>query len=117
MFIRRTYAPAEWHHNFSVLDRDGFPRRGALAPVTITGPLCFQGDVLAQDLPLPPIEEGDSIVVHDTGAYTFGMWSRYNSRQMPVVLGYEGNGETMVVLRKRESAETLLKFWGADPNV
>ena len=117
MFSRRTYAPADWHHNFSVLDRDGFPRRGALAPVTITGPLCFQGDVLAQDLPLPPIEEGDSIVVHDTGAYTFGMWSRYNSRQMPVVLGYKGNGETMVVLRKRESADTLLKFWGADPNV
>jgi diaminopimelate decarboxylase len=73
--------------------------------------------VLARDLPLPPVEEGDSIIVHDAGAYTFGMWSRYNSRQMPVVVGYEDEGEKMVVLRKRESAETLLTFWGTDPNV
>jgi hypothetical protein len=45
------------------------------------------------------------------------MWSRYNSRQMPVVVGYEDEGETMVVLRKRESADALLKFWSIDPNV
>ncbi len=117
MFLRRTYSPEHWHHNFTVLDRDGFPGRGNPALVTVVGPLCFQGDVLARDLPLPPVEEGDSIIIHDAGAYTFGMWSRYNSRQMPVVVGYEDEGETMVVLRKRESADALLKFWSIDPNV
>ena len=117
MFIRRTYAPQHWHHHFTVLDREGFVKRGEPAPLTITGPLCFQGDVLAQDLPLPPVEEGDSIIVHDAGAYTFAMWSRYNSRQMPAVVGYEEAGENMTVLRKRESAETLVRFWSLDPNV
>jgi len=116
MFLRRTYAPEHWHHNFSVLDREGLPRRGDPIPVTITGPLCFQGDVLARDLPLPPVEEGDSIIVHDAGAYTFAMWSRYNSRQMPLVMGYEDNGERMVQLRKRESVDAIMKFWSADPN-
>jgi diaminopimelate decarboxylase len=116
MFLRRTYDPAHWHHEFSVLDRDGAPKQGPAAPVSITGPLCFQGDVLAHDLHLPPIDEGDSIVIHDAGAYTFGMWSRYNSRQMPVVVGYEDEGDTMVVLRKREAADALLKFWSVDPN-
>jgi hypothetical protein len=44
------------------------------------------------------------------------MWSRYNSRQMPVVIGYENDGEETRVLRKRESPEALLKFWSRDPN-
>ena len=116
MFIRRTYAPQHWHHAFTALDREGRPKAGVLSPITIAGPLCFQGDVLASDLPMPPIEEGDSIVVHDAGAYTFAMWSRYNSRQMPAVVGYEDEGEKLMVLRKRETAETLLRFWSADPN-
>jgi diaminopimelate decarboxylase len=116
MFLRRTYAPEHWHHNFSVLDREGLPKRGEPAPITIVGPLCFQGDVLARDLLLPPVDEGDSLVVHDAGAYTLAMWSRYNSRQMPLVVGYEDDGETTVVLRKRESPDTLLKFWSAEPN-
>lgn len=117
MFLRRTYAPEHWHHNFSVLDRAGLPKRGESAPITIVGPLCFQGDILARDLLLPHIEEGDSLVVHDAGAYTLAMWSRYNSRQMPLVVGYEDDGETMVVLRKRESPDTVLKFWSTEPNM
>lgn len=116
MFLRRTYAPEQWHHKFTLLNRDGFPGVGDPARVTLVGPLCFQGDVLARDLSLPPVGEGDFIVIHDAGAYTFGMWSRYNSRQMPVVVGYDNEGETMGVLRKRESADALLKFWSADPN-
>jgi diaminopimelate decarboxylase len=116
MFLRRAYAPDHWPHAFTVLDRDGQLKQGDPAPVTIVGPLCFQGDVLAHDILLPPVEEGDSIVVHDAGAYTMAMWSRYNSRQMPAVVGYEDRGETMTLLRKRETEETLVRFWSTDPN-
>jgi diaminopimelate decarboxylase len=160
MFVRRTYGPSQWHHEFSVLDRDGKPKGGSRTPITIVGPLCFQGDVLARDLPLPTVEEGDFIVIHDAGAYTVSMWSRYNSRQMPLVLGHEAVEEVqgqevgkvqghkeaakvqghkeaagkagheavaetagheepgirIALLKKRKSAEDVLRFWGAWPD-
>ncbi|CAM9437547.1 unnamed protein product [Phaeothamnion confervicola] len=59
-----------------------------LVPQTVAGPLCFSGDVLARRLPLPRIEERDWVVIHDTGGYTSAMYSMYNSRTPPLVLGY-----------------------------
>ena len=37
---------------------------------------------------LPKVVVGDFIVFKDVGAYTTSMWSRYNSRQLPAILGY-----------------------------
>jgi hypothetical protein len=43
----------------------------------IAGPLCFQGDFLVKDLSLPQVDAGDILIVLDTGAYTFSLYSRY----------------------------------------
>lgn len=48
--------------------------------VTVTGPICETGDIIAHDRLLPPVESGDLIAIFDTGAYGFSMSSQYNSR-------------------------------------
>jgi diaminopimelate decarboxylase len=77
----------------------------------VAGPLCFSGDILERDIHLPELVEGDLLLIRDVGAYTFSMWSRYNSRQFPRVLGYENEGETMEILKEREDAENVVEFW------
>ncbi|HEX7680890.1 MAG TPA: diaminopimelate decarboxylase, partial [Thermoanaerobaculia bacterium] len=83
----------------------------ALRPYVIAGPLCFAGDIVARNVLLPRIEEGDFIIIRDTGAYTLSMWSRYNSRQMPKVVGYRDDGALMTILKQRETVHDIIAFW------
>lgn len=112
--LRPVYRSEDWSHEFFLLDRDGVPKRGPEIPVTLAGPLCFAGDVLAREVPLPPVEEGDWIVVRDVGAYTLSMWSRHCSRGIPAVMGYDPDGaEPLRVLRPAESPADVVRFWSA----
>jgi diaminopimelate decarboxylase len=83
----------------------------ASKPYVVAGPLCFAGDVIARDIRLPTLEEGDYMLIHDIGAYTISMWSRYNSRQMPKVIGYRDDGRPFEVLKERETPAMLWDFW------
>jgi diaminopimelate decarboxylase len=112
MFLRKCYNPGDWHHHITLVDRHGKLKTGTDAnKYTVAGPLCFGGDVIATDLELPMVAEGDYILVHDAGAYTLSMWSRYNSRQMPKVIGYHSGNNTFEILKGRESRNDLLRFW------
>lgn len=54
----------------SLLPRaSGEAAAGELVPTTLGGPLCTGIDILARDVPLPPLEEGDVIAFLQTGAY------------------------------------------------
>ena len=113
MFLRKSYNPELWYHEITVIDKNG-----NLKPDTkkesynIAGPLCFAGDFIEKNISLPELSKGDNIIIHDTGAYTLSMWSRYNSRQMPKVIGYYNKGEEFVILKQREKPENLIEFWG-----
>jgi diaminopimelate decarboxylase len=110
LFVRECLNPGAWSHDYSVFDSAGNLRTGTdSTPWNLAGPLCFSGDIIAKNLSIPPISEGDYVVIHDTGGYTFSMWSRYNSRQTPRILGY--SKENFEVLKERESLEELLRFW------
>jgi diaminopimelate decarboxylase len=112
LFLRECYRPEDWYHEFSVVDKDGNLKSGLDdTPYVLAGPLCFAGDTIARNIRLPMVEKGDYIIIHDTGAYTLSMWSRYNSRQIPKVIGYYNDGESFEILRERESADDLWKFW------
>ena len=89
---------------------NGLPLVGDPVPTTLAGPLCFGGDVLARDLPLPPLAVGDHVLIRDTGAYTLSMWSRYCSRAIPLALGLD-RGE-VTVLRPRDTIADVVAFWG-----
>ncbi|MDY7000650.1 MAG: diaminopimelate decarboxylase [Thermodesulfobacteriota bacterium] len=113
MFLRKCYNPEDWHHEVSVTDAKAGLKTETAAPYNIAGPLCFAGDILAREIPLPEIQQGDWVLIHDTGAYTLSMWSRYNSRPMPLVLGFEREpGRVFQVLKKRESIQDVIAFWG-----
>jgi len=117
-FLMRTaYHPNDWPHRFTVLTPDGAIKAGDERSQTIAGPLCFAGDVIARSRPLPAIEEGDWVLIHDAGAYTLGMWSRHCSRGIPPVIGYDGGATRDDVafrtLRKRETPEDVVAFWSA----
>jgi diaminopimelate decarboxylase len=108
--LRKAYNPTNWHHDISVIDKQGRLKMGTdKKPYMVAGPLCFGGDIIEESIQLPVIEAGDYLVIHDVGAYTLSMWSRYNSRQMPEVLGV--SKKEISVLKKRETLFDILKFW------
>lgn len=114
MFLRKAYRPDDWHHDISVCDSSGRLRTGPQRLFRVAGPLCFAGDYLDSGVSLPAnVTEGDYVLIHDAGAYTFSMWSMYNSRQFPTIIGYEGTGESFRCLRRRQSTDDIVDFWSA----
>lgn len=117
MFLRPCYNPADWRHDVLAATPDGTLKDGPDIPQRVAGPLCFQGDFPARNAHMPELAQGDWVLIRDVGAYTLSMWSRYNSRQIPTVLGFERsenegtNKMRFRVLRKRESVEDVLRFW------
>jgi diaminopimelate decarboxylase len=113
LLLRKCYNPSDWHHEITIVDDKGNAKNGKDdKPYIIAGPLCFAGDVIAKDVELPAVEEGDFVLIHDVGAYTLSMWSRYNSRQIPKVIGYSNESQTFEIIKDRESVDNMLKFWG-----
>jgi diaminopimelate decarboxylase len=110
LFLRECYHPADWHHEISAVNKTGHLKTGTKNNYIIAGPLCFAGDIIARNVELPEVNEGDYILIHDAGAYTLSMWSRYNSRQVPAVIGYSAMA-SFEILKERESKEAVLKFW------
>lgn len=111
LFVRTAYRPDLWSHELVLLDADGALPDRPVEPVQVGGPLCFSGDVLAREALLPAPRAGDWIAVLDAGAYALGMWSRYCSRAMPLVVGVLGDDVT--VLLARETADDIVRSWSA----
>lgn len=110
--LRKAYNPNDWHHEISVLDKNGILKTDKdPKKYIIAGPLCFAGDIIAKDIELPMIEEGDYIIIHDVGAYTLSMWSRYNSRQIPKILAYSNKSQDFEILKNKESLMDVFNFW------
>ena len=68
------------YHEIVNLSKLGIP---ASEIATIVGPICETGDRLGTDRLLPPTEEGDVMLIANTGAYGYVMSSRYNLREVP----------------------------------
>ncbi|QPH56014.1 diaminopimelate decarboxylase [Pontivivens ytuae] len=114
MFLRECYRPDDWYHDIIALDSYGSEKDHSSGDVyNIAGPLCFAGDIVGYDRKLPRLVEGDLLVIKDAGAYTFSMWSRYNSRQFPKIFGYykTDTGTVFEQLRKKESIPEVIDFW------
>jgi diaminopimelate decarboxylase len=78
----------------------------ATETVSVAGLHCESGDVLIDDVALPPPRAGDLLAVPATGAYTLAMSSNYNATPRPPgVLAAEGEAR---VIRRREKLDDLL---------
>ncbi len=87
-FTRDVYTgdPATFRYDVTVVRADGRIASETTRRYDIVGPLCFAGDVLARELTLPELAEGDWLVFTGTGANTLGLWSRHCSRAIPKVV-------------------------------
>ncbi len=80
LFLRKVYSSLPIHYPCFVMGKSDC---SAEEKYNIAGPLCFAGDYLYYDLPLPKLAEGDLFVIKDIGANTLSMWSRHCSREEP----------------------------------
>lgn len=69
------------YHEIANLSRLDEP---ATEVVNVVGPICETGDRLGNDRLLPATQEGDVMLIANTGAYGFVMGSRYNLREPAV---------------------------------
>jgi diaminopimelate decarboxylase len=77
------------------------------AATTIAGKFCESGDVLIEEIFLPPLRPGDLLAIPMVGAYCLSMASNYNLAPRPAVaLVSEGNSR---LIRRRETYEDLLR--------
>ena len=53
---------------------------------TIAGRLCESGDLIQENVKIPPVKRGDNIAVLVTGAYNYAMASNYNRVPRPAVV-------------------------------
>ena len=75
--------------------------------VDIAGVICETGDILARDRSLPNLEQGDLLMLLDTGAYGFAMASEYNSRPLPPEILIRG--DRVELIREAGTAGDLLR--------
>jgi len=74
---------------------------------TIAGKFCESGDILVEDVKLPPVLAGDIIAIPDCGAYCLPMASNYNASLKPaIVLVKEGRAR---LIRCRETFDDLTR--------
>ncbi len=74
----------------------------------VTGALCENNDKFAWDRPLPGIERGDLVVIHDTGAHGLAMGYQYNGRLRcaEVLLAEDGSFR---LIRRAETPEDYFR--------
>src|SRR5438128_3799007 len=89
------------------------PSNAVLEPTVIAGPLCESGDVFTRDeaellqpRPLPAVQIGDLLLIHDAGAYGYAMSSNYNSLgRAPQV--WVDNGMPYLISRRETVADII----------
>lgn len=74
--------------------------------VTVAGKYCESGDVLINDVYLPPVKKGDILAVYSTGAYGYAMSSNYNRNTTPAVV-FVKDGESRVIVKRQTLADLI----------
>ncbi len=99
------------YHHISVLGKDG---GGDV--VDVVGSLCENNDKFAIQRDLPPIEDGDLLCIHDSGAHGASMGFNYNGKLRPKELLLRRDGAVELV-RREESTEDYLATLNFEPDL
>ena len=92
------------YHHISVLGKENLPKAEVY---DVVGSLCENNDKFAVQRELPPISEGDLLVLHDTGAHGHAMGFQYNGRLRPKELMLRTDG-TVELIRRAETVDDYL---------
>jgi diaminopimelate decarboxylase len=93
------------YHHITVLGKEDQP---ATETYDVTGSLCENNDKFAIDRRLPPIEVGDLVVIHDTGAHGHSMGFNYNGKPRSAELLLRPDG-SVTLIRRAETVEDLFR--------
>ncbi|MEO1526952.1 MAG: diaminopimelate decarboxylase [Planctomycetota bacterium] len=93
------------YHHMTVLGKENEPNAGNF---DVVGSLCENNDKFAIDRPLPAIEVGDTLVIHDAGAHAHSMGFQYNGKLRSAELLLKEDGSIKQIRR----AETLDDYFG-----
>ncbi|MEJ2611205.1 MAG: diaminopimelate decarboxylase [Candidatus Thiodiazotropha sp.] len=89
------------YHHISVLNKQGEDEI-----VDVAGSLCENNDKFAIQRPLPKIEDGDILYIHDTGAHGHAMGFNYNGKPRPKELLLRKDG-SVELIRREETLNDL----------
>ena len=89
------------YHHIDVLGKENVARSEVY---DVVGSLCENNDKFAVQRQLPPIAEGDIIVIHDSGAHGHAMGFQYNGRLRPQELLLRTDG-TVELIRRAETVQ------------
>jgi len=85
------------YHHIDVLGKD-LGQNDVL--VDVVGSLCENNDKFAIRRLLPKIEEGDILIIHDTGAHGHAMGFNYNGRLRPKEILFRTDGSAELIRRE-----------------
>jgi diaminopimelate decarboxylase len=89
------------YHHITVLGKE----KEALAETCdVTGSLCENNDKFAVDRPLPRMDTGDLVVIHDSGAHGHAMGFNYNGKLRCAELLLKEDGSVKMI-RRAETPE------------
>ena len=89
------------YHHITVLGKEDAPCDRVY---DVVGSLCENSDKFAIDRPLPQIDMGDVLVIHDTGAHGFSMGYNYNGKLRSAELLLRENG-SVELMRRAETPD------------
>ncbi|HJD18038.1 MAG TPA: diaminopimelate decarboxylase, partial [Candidatus Fournierella excrementavium] len=95
------------YHHITVLGKEDEPCDRIY---DVTGGLCENNDKFAVDRPLPKIEIGDIVVIHDTGAHGFSMGYNYNGKLRSAEVLLKEDGSHQLIRRAETPADYFATF-------
>lgn len=94
-----------------------FPERHSESElVDVVGSLCENNDKFAVQRALPRVEEGDLLIIQDSGAHGHAMGFNYNGRLRPQELLLRSDG-TVALIRRAERIEDYFRTLRFEPDI
>jgi diaminopimelate decarboxylase len=84
--------------------------------VDVVGSLCENNDKFAIQRMLPPVDEGDLLIIHDTGAHGHAMGFNYNGKLRPQELLLRADGKVELI-RRAETVEDYFATLQFQPRI
>ena len=93
------------YHHIDVIGKEQAP---LTETYDVVGSLCENNDKFAVQRHLPPIHDGDLLVIQDTGAHGYAMGFQYNGRLRPKELLLRADG-SVELIRRAETVDDYLR--------
>lgn len=99
------------YHHITVMGKEDSAQTEV---VDVVGSLCENNDKFAKQRELPEIDEGDLLVIHDTGAHGFSMGYQYNAKLRSAEILLQEDGSARLIRRAEKPEDYFATLYGFD---